>query len=190
MASDDAPAPFSPATRVSFTGAFAAPTEAQRIGLSATTRPVEEVSTFLAVEQPVKIVRPANRKSVRLQVEVPVADMATLGKGTGKVSGSAAGPEQRSSIGPDAEQRILALAGEHRSTIVFANSRRLAERLTARLKRTGRRAGPRPASRPGSRPGRGDRRVRDLVRRPTGGGPRAPRVDLSRAGNTVNRRQP
>ncbi|WP_406164809.1 hypothetical protein [Streptomyces sp. NBC_00996] len=169
MASDDAPAPLSPATRVWFTGEFTAPTEAQRIGLSATTRPVEEVSTFLAGEQPVKIVRPTNRKSVRLQVEAPVAAMVTLGKGTGEVSGSAPGPERQSSIGPDAEQRILALVGEHRPTIMFANSRRLTERLTARLKRTGRRAGRgRPA---GQVPGRGDRRGRDLVRRPTGGGP-------------------
>ncbi|MFA7759273.1 DEAD/DEAH box helicase [Streptomyces sp. NRRL B-2790] len=63
----------------------------QRIGLSVTVRPVGEVSTFPADEQPVEIVRPANRKSVRLRVEVPVADMATPGEGTAEVSGSAAG---------------------------------------------------------------------------------------------------
>ena len=106
---------------------------AQRIGLSVMVRPVEEVSTFLADEQPIKIVRSANRKSARLRVEVPVADVATLGEGTGEVSGSAAGPERRSSIRPDVEQRILALVGEHRATVVFANSRRPAEQLTARL---------------------------------------------------------
>ncbi|MDT7713503.1 MAG: ATP-dependent helicase Lhr and Lhr-like helicase, partial [Pseudonocardiales bacterium] len=111
---------------------------AQRIGLSATVRPVEEVSTFLAGGRPVRVVQPRNQKTVQVTVEVPVEDMSRLGEpvdptGAGEVSGSAAGPERRTSIWPAVEERILRLVREHRSTIVFSNSRRLAERLTARL---------------------------------------------------------
>ncbi|HEY3753373.1 MAG TPA: ATP-dependent helicase [Pseudonocardiaceae bacterium] len=111
---------------------------AQRIGLSATVRPVEEVSTFLAGGRPVTVVQPKNTKTVQVSVQVPVEDMSQLGEpispeGAGEVSGSAAGAERRSSIWPAVEERILGLVREHRSTIVFTNSRRLAERLTARL---------------------------------------------------------
>ncbi|WP_367130909.1 ATP-dependent helicase [Saccharothrix sp. HUAS TT1] len=106
---------------------------AQRIGLSATVRPVEEVSTFLAGGRPVRVVQPAAAKTIEVRVEVPVEDMSVLGEPTGEVSGSAAGAEQRASIWPAVEHRVLELVRQHRSTIVFANSRRLAERLTARL---------------------------------------------------------
>ncbi|MFB9430877.1 ATP-dependent helicase [Streptoalloteichus tenebrarius] len=109
------------------------PRPAQRIGLSATVRPVDEVAAFLAGGRPVRVVRPALPKTVEVRVEVPVEDMASLGEPTGEVSGSAAGGERRTSIWPAVEQRVLALVRQHRSTIVFANSRRLAERLTARL---------------------------------------------------------
>jgi ATP-dependent helicase Lhr and Lhr-like helicase len=106
---------------------------AQRIGLSATVRPVEEVSAFLAGGRPVQVVQPKTSKIVDVRVEVPVEDMATLGQPTGEVIGEASGGEQRTSIWPAVEARIGELVGEHRSTIVFANSRRLAERLTAQL---------------------------------------------------------
>jgi ATP-dependent Lhr-like helicase len=109
------------------------PKPAQRIGLSATVRPVEEVGAFLAGGRPVRVVQPPASKTIEVTVEVPVEDMATLGEPTGEVSGSASGPEQRTSIWPAVEQRVLDLVRQHRSTIVFANSRRLAERLTARL---------------------------------------------------------
>ncbi|QUQ72089.1 ATP-dependent helicase [Kutzneria sp. CA-103260] len=109
------------------------PKPAQRIGLSATVRPVEEVGAFLAGGRPVRVVQPPASKTIEVTVEVPVEDMATLGEPTGEVSGSASGPEQRTSIWPSVEQRVLDLVRQHRSTIVFANSRRLAERLTARL---------------------------------------------------------
>ncbi len=49
------------------------------------------------------------------------------------MSGSAAGAQPRTSIWPAVEERVLDLVQAHRSTIVFANSRRLAERLTSRL---------------------------------------------------------
>src|ERR671913_2201057 len=50
-----------------------------------------------------------------------------------EVEGSAAGAAQRASIWPAVQERVLDLVQQHRSTIVFANSRRLAERLTARI---------------------------------------------------------
>src|SRR5690349_5792771 len=109
------------------------PRPAQRVGLSATVRPVEEVARFLAGGRDVTVVQPPAQKSVELRVVVPVEDMSQLGEPTGEVHGSAAGAERRISIWPAVEERVLDLVQQHRSTIVFANSRRLAERLTARL---------------------------------------------------------
>ncbi len=106
---------------------------AQRIGLSATVRPVEEVASYLGGARPVTVVAPPSTKTVDLKVIVPVDDMAELGASTGEVSGSAAGDERRTSIWPHVEEQVVDLIASHRSTIVFANSRRLAERLTARL---------------------------------------------------------
>src|SRR6266511_2904292 len=106
---------------------------AQRVGLSATVRPVEEVARFLAGGRTVAIVQPPAAKSVELQIVVPVENMSALGEPTGDLSGNAAGHERRTSIWPHVEERVLDLIEEHRSTIVFANSRRLAERLTSRL---------------------------------------------------------
>ncbi len=106
---------------------------AQRIGLSATVRPVEEVAAFLAGGREVDVVQPRSDKTVELDVVVPVEDMSEIGEPTGEVSGSAAGAERRSSIWPHVEERVVDLIEQHRSTIVFANSRRLAERLCARL---------------------------------------------------------
>ncbi|WP_086821181.1 ATP-dependent helicase [Allokutzneria sp. NRRL B-24872] len=112
---------------------------AQRIGLSATVRPIEEVTSFLAGGRPVRVVRPENRKTVAVRVEVPVEDMSTLDRPAEQlpedeeITGSAAGAARRPSIWPAVEERILDLVRQHRSTIVFANSRRLAERLTSRL---------------------------------------------------------
>ncbi|WP_369134765.1 ATP-dependent helicase [Modestobacter sp. I12A-02662] len=106
---------------------------AQRIGLSATVRPIEEVSTFLAGGRPVQVVAPPADKKWDLSVVVPVEDMSQLGQPTGELAGSAAGDQPRASIWPAVEERVLDLIEAHRSTIVFANSRRLAERLTARL---------------------------------------------------------
>ncbi|HET7475336.1 MAG TPA: ATP-dependent helicase [Dermatophilaceae bacterium] len=109
------------------------PAPAQRVGLSATVRPVQEVARFLAGGRPVSVVQPPSTKEWDLQVVVPVADLAALGEVTGDLSGPAAGAERRTSIWPHVEERIVDLVAEHRSTLVFANSRRLAERLTSRL---------------------------------------------------------
>jgi ATP-dependent Lhr-like helicase len=106
---------------------------AQRVGLSATVRPVEEVAKFLGGAHDVEVVQPPSAKTIELEVVVPVEDLAELGQTTGEVSGSAAGEERRTSIWPHVEERIVDLVEAHRSTIVFANSRRLAERLCARM---------------------------------------------------------
>ncbi|GAB4076473.1 ATP-dependent helicase [Nostocoides australiense] len=109
------------------------PKPAQRIGLSATVRPIEEVARFLSGGRPVEVVAPPSAKEWDLQVVVPVPDMGSLGEPTGDLAGAAAGPERRASIWPHVEERIVDLVEGERSTLVFANSRRLAERLTARL---------------------------------------------------------
>ncbi len=107
---------------------------AQRIGLSATVRPIEEVARFLGGAQPVEVVAPGSTKEWDLKVVVPVEDMTELGIAEdGPAEGSAAAGERRASIWPHVEERVVDLIEQHRSTIVFANSRRLAERLTARF---------------------------------------------------------
>ncbi|MBF4461555.1 MULTISPECIES: ATP-dependent helicase [unclassified Rathayibacter] len=110
------------------------PKPVQRIGLSATVRPREEVARFLAGRSPVAIVAPASEKQWDLRVVVPVEDMSELGA-TAAQEGStmgATGP-QSGSIWPHVEESIVDSVLAHTSSIVFANSRRLAERLTARL---------------------------------------------------------
>ncbi|HSP60441.1 MAG TPA: DEAD/DEAH box helicase [Ornithinimicrobium sp.] len=163
---------------------------AQRIGLSATVRPVEEVARYLAGGRPVTIVQPPSTKAWDLQVVVPVPDMADPGAtdraqvagdrpahrsradgegapddgwttGAGPVlpdlPGDAAhppppaggghpaapdpddgwapapDPEDRASIWPHVERRVVDLVERRTSTLVFTNSRRVAERFTTRL---------------------------------------------------------
>jgi ATP-dependent Lhr-like helicase len=114
----------------------------QRIGLSATQRPLEEVARLLGggvVEaggewrpRPVTIVAPASKKAWELTIEVPVEDMARL---------SGQGPEGRSketdkggrSIWPSIVPRLVEHIKAHRSTMIFCNSRRLAERLAGAI---------------------------------------------------------
>ncbi|WP_077099367.1 ATP-dependent helicase [Mycobacterium terramassiliense] len=102
---------------------------AQRIGLSATVRPPEELARFLSGGGPTArttIVAPPSAKTIELTVQVPVPDMANLANTPPQAGGAP-------SIWPDVEARLVDLIESHSSTIVFANSRRLAERLTARL---------------------------------------------------------
>ncbi|WP_110183257.1 ATP-dependent helicase [Nocardioides solisilvae] len=105
------------------------PAPAQRIGLSATVRPLEEVARFLGGHAQVEIVAPPSEKTWDLQVVVPVEDM-TAPEEYDEESGD---PRRSQSLWPHVEERVVDLVEQHRSTIVFANSRRLAERLTARL---------------------------------------------------------
>lgn len=107
---------------------------AQRIGLSATVRPPEEVARFLAGSAPVEVVAPPAGKRFDLRVVVPVEDMSELGTSTYASENPGDGsPPQAGSIWPHVEEAIVDRVLENRSTIVFTNSRRLAERLTARL---------------------------------------------------------
>jgi ATP-dependent Lhr-like helicase len=116
----------------------------QRIGLSATQRPVETIARFLGGIGPgragesrdVRIVDAGLRKVLELSVRVPVEDMSKLGEllpPEEQPGGPVGGPEARHSIWPAIHPKILELIREHHSTIVFCNSRRMAERLANKL---------------------------------------------------------
>ncbi|MGW1320816.1 Lhr family helicase [Streptomyces sp. NPDC002426] len=107
------------------------PRPARRIGLSATVRPVDEVARFLSPQRRVEIVQPPSAKEFDLSVVVPVEDLGELGGSP--ATGDEGGQAEKPSIWPHVEERIADLVQSHRSTIVFANSRRLAERLCNRL---------------------------------------------------------
>ncbi|MGW8567218.1 Lhr family helicase [Isoptericola sp. NPDC055881] len=136
---------------------------AQRIGLSATVRPVETVGEFLAGHRApadggreVVVVQPAATKKWAIEVVVPVPDLTDLDAAQGvpdptpagpaatpadgglgdeelDLTGGATSPLRRASVWPHVEERVVDLVAEHRSTLVFTNSRRGAERLTARV---------------------------------------------------------
>ncbi|MEU2133281.1 DEAD/DEAH box helicase [Streptomyces sp. NPDC018352] len=108
------------------------PRPSRRIGLSATVRPVDEVARFLSPRGKVEIVQPPSTKRFDLSVVVPVEDLGELG-GSPATDPDQAGQADKPSIWPHVEERIVDLVQQHRSTIVFANSRRLAERLCNRL---------------------------------------------------------
>ncbi len=113
---------------------------ARRVGLSATVRPHDEVARFLGGRAPVRIVAPESESLLDLHVTVPVEDMTQLAAGPDGEPGSP-------SIWPHVEHDLLERVLQVRSTIVFCNSRGLAERLTARLneaweERRGEEAGP------------------------------------------------
>jgi ATP-dependent Lhr-like helicase len=148
-------------------------TPPQRIGLSATQRPLEEIARFLggadhlaarrrragarrrassgmpSMEQslagefreagpavryrPVTIVDAGRRKALDLRIEVPVEDMARLTTADEIPSGPASVGGARASIWSAIHPRLLELIRAHRSTLIFVNSRRLAERLAGAL---------------------------------------------------------
>src|ERR1051325_4018388 len=106
----------------------------QRIGLSATQRPLEEIGRFVSGARPIRLVDPGVAKELDLKVLVPVEDMREPGAGAdleGLPGGSGEG--RGTSIWPSIYPEVLRLVQEHRSTIVFVNNRRLAERLALRL---------------------------------------------------------
>jgi ATP-dependent Lhr-like helicase len=141
----------------------------QRIGLSATQRPLDEVARFLGGVQhvtrtrskkkgktkgidptdsihdeftdssgvpefrPVTVVDTSEKKRLELTIEVPVEDMARLGQPEEIPSGPASQPGARHSIWTAIHPRLLELIQAHRSTLIFVNSRRIAERLAASL---------------------------------------------------------
>ncbi|MCC6618061.1 MAG: DEAD/DEAH box helicase, partial [Chloroflexi bacterium] len=104
--------------------------EPQRIGLSATQRPLSTIAAFMGgVGREVEIVDAGQRKALDLEVIVPVEDMMRI---DGAVA-TARGPEARHSIWPSIHPALLDLVRSHRSTLIFVNSRRLAERLASSL---------------------------------------------------------
>jgi ATP-dependent Lhr-like helicase len=116
----------------------------QRVGLSATQRPLEEVARYLGGGEgarawrprPVSIVDAAEGKAFDLKVEVPVEDMSRMGEtlpDAGEVVEGPASAVNPRSIWPAIHPRLLELIRAHRSTLIFVNSRRLAERLAAAL---------------------------------------------------------
>ena len=117
----------------------------QRIGLSATQRPLEEVARFLGgwsapdEPRPVTIVDAGVSKPLEIEVVIPVEDMSDLGAGAVPIEaasvagGYGGGSPRNTSIWPSIYPRILDQVLEHRSTIIFCNARRQAERLAAKL---------------------------------------------------------
>ncbi len=130
----------------------------QRIGLSATQRPLEEVARFLGgadpgvagrlkenpadgdsheefgtAFRPVTIVNAGARKTLELRVEVPVEDMAKLGQMEDLPSGAASQGPKRTSIWQSIHPRLLEIIRSRTSTLLFVNARRVAERLAGAL---------------------------------------------------------
>lgn len=105
---------------------------AQRIGLSATVRPVEEVARFLGGDRPVTVVHPPSQRALEVRIVVPVEDMADIPPHPAAADAPASAGRV-GSIWPHVEASILDQVLARRSTIVFANSRGVAEKLTARL---------------------------------------------------------
>jgi ATP-dependent helicase Lhr and Lhr-like helicase len=83
--------------------------------------------------RPVTIADAGSKKALELRVEVPVEDMARLGLATEIPSGPASQGPVRASIWTAIHPRLLALVRAHRTTLLFVNSRRIAERLAAAL---------------------------------------------------------
>jgi ATP-dependent Lhr-like helicase len=111
----------------------------QRIGLSATQRPLEEVAKFLGGAEraseyrPVTIVDASEQKRFDLRVEVPIDDMTRLDQLDLLPSGPASQGPVRPSIWSAIHPKLLELVRSHRSTIIFVNSRRLAERVSGAI---------------------------------------------------------
>lgn len=105
---------------------------AQRIGLSATVAEPHTVAAFLAGERSVNVVAPPSSKRYDIAVRVPVDDLADLSGAPSPVE-APPGSAGQGSIWPHIERQVVDLITEHRSTLVFVNSRRLAERLSARI---------------------------------------------------------
>ncbi len=111
-------------------------TEPQRIGLSATQNPLEEVARFMVgPSRQCRIVDAGVRKQLDLQIQVPVESMAAPGETAGAELDPLAGGSEPTlnSIWPAMYPELLALVREHNSTIIFVNARRSAERLALRL---------------------------------------------------------
>ena len=114
----------------------AAGIEVQRIGLSATQKPLEEIGRFLVgPRRNCRIVDTGVRKELDLEIRVPVDSMvepdATPAPDLDPLAGGS--EATRRSIWPAIYPELLELINAHRSTILFVNNRRGAERLALRL---------------------------------------------------------
>ena len=117
----------------------------QRIGLSATQRPLEEIARLLGGAEadakadspvqprPVEIIDASEPKRLDLRIETPAEDMARLSQPLDIQLGPASSGPSYASIWPTIHPRLVELIRAHRSTMVFVNSRRLAERLAAAI---------------------------------------------------------
>ncbi|SDS64355.1 ATP dependent helicase, Lhr family [Paraoerskovia marina] len=137
---------------------------AQRVGLSATVRPVDPVARFLAGVRPpqdggrrVTVVQPGGGRRPEVEVVVPVPDLRDLpappgdDATTGETEpGTAEHRPATRSVWPHVEERIVDLIMSNRSTIVFTNARRGAERLTARINEIAARRAGTPLPDPGA----------------------------------------
>ncbi len=106
----------------------------QRIGLSATQRPLDEVARFLGGQnagraREVSTVDVGSTKELDIEVIVPVEDMGDLPRAENPEGGQSGNGSIWSSVHP----RLLELILAHRSTLIFTNARRLSERLASRL---------------------------------------------------------
>ncbi|MEC8588124.1 MAG: crosslink repair DNA glycosylase YcaQ family protein, partial [Pseudomonadota bacterium] len=118
----------------------------QRIGLSATQRPLEEVARLLGgferdksgQSQPrqVQIIDASEKRPFELTICMPLGDQVDQTADEFNVVGNAATSPVPASIWPAIYPRLVALIGDHQSTMIFVNSRRLAERLAASINET------------------------------------------------------
>ena len=107
----------------------------QRIGLSATQRPLEEIGKFVSGGRPIELVDAGRSKQLDVKVVVPLEDMREPGVNAEitDILGTGGEAPSAQSIWPSIYPKIVELVEQHRSTIVFVNNRRLAERLALRL---------------------------------------------------------
>ena len=115
----------------------------QRIGLSATQRPLSEIARFLGGQdehgtpRPVSVVDAGRVKELDLEVVVPVDDMREMDQPArpdqAELADILGGGSTRRSIWPAMYPALLELVQAHRSTLIFVNNRRSAERLALRL---------------------------------------------------------
>src|SRR5213596_3647289 len=94
----------------------------QRVGLSATQKPIEDIAAFLAgTRHPTPdtcIIDAGHARSLDLAIEIPSSPLEAV---------------MAAEVWDEIYERLVQLIGEHRTTLVFVNTRRLAERLTLHL---------------------------------------------------------
>jgi ATP-dependent Lhr-like helicase len=94
------------------------PQRARRIGLSATQKPIEQIANFLSGGLPCKIVDTGHQRERDLQIEMPASPLSAV---------------MANEVWEEIYDRLQQLVAEHRTTLIFVNTRRLAERLTRHL---------------------------------------------------------